>query len=169
MLQILKGIVYLVLTLFVGNHLDGADCSKFKVVASKSQKEDISYIVKTLASHSSLSLLGYKKSLEEAGSRVKTVSSFSFFAVVLSDPGLKADLNKLSNGNSIQFKKFCNGFTKDFQNQATKPCFETTFEGFCKEAKLDSAKIKPIFMSCYKASKKGRGTPFAPFLRAISK
>lgn len=155
--------------LAVSQQLEGAKCQKFKIEATKNQKEDIAYIVDTLAGNSSLGLLKYKKSLEEAGERTRVVSPFSFFGVVLTNSNLKSNLKKLTSSNSIQFKKFCNGFTKEFINEATKPCFDTTFEGFCKKAGLNPKKMKPIFLDCYKAAKKKKGIPFAPFMRAMTK
>ncbi len=166
---VLRCLTVLTSFLVVVQQLEGGKCSRFKIEATKNEREDIAYVVNTLAAHSSIGLLKYKDSLEKTGERTRQVPPFSFFGVVLTDVNTKASLKKLSSSNSIQFKKFCNGFTKEFLNEATKPCFETTFEGFCKATGLDSKKMLPIFLESCKAAKKKRGTPFAPFIRAMTR
>lgn len=166
---ILRCLFVLTSFLIVAQQLEGGKCPKFKTEATKNEREDIAYVVNTLAAHSSIGLLKYKNSLEEAGERTRQVPPFSFFGVVLTNTNTKASLKKLSSSNTIQFKKFCNGFTKEFLNEATKPCFETTFEGFCKATGLDSKKMLPLFLESCKAAKKKRGTPFAPFIRAMTR
>lgn len=156
------------LFLIIFQKLEGAKCSRFKIDANKNQRQDVAYIVDTLAANSSLGLLKYKNALEEAGERTKQISPFSFFGVVLTNTSTKASLKKLSSSDSIQFKKFCNGFTKQLVNEATKPCFDTTFEGFCKATGLNSQRMKPIFLNGYKAAKKKKGAPFALFIRAMT-
>jgi hypothetical protein len=166
---ILRCLFVLTSFLIVAQQLEGGKCPKFKTEATKNEREDIAYVVNTLAAHSSIGLLKYKNSLEEAGERTRQVPPFSFFGVVLTNTNTKASLKKLSSSNTIQFKKFCNGFTKEFLNEATKPCFETTFEGFCKATGLDSKKMLPLFLESCKAAKKKRGTPFAPFIREMTR
>ncbi len=166
---ILRCLFVLTSFLIVAQQLEGGKCPKFKTEATKNEREDIAYVVNTLAAHSSIGLLKYKNSLEEAGERTRQVPPFSFFGVVLTNTNTKASLKKLSSSNTIQFKKFCNGFTKEFLNEATKPCFETTFEGFCKATGLDSKKMRSIFLESCKAAKKKRGTPFAPFIREMTR
>jgi hypothetical protein len=60
-----------------------------------------------------------------------------------------------------------NGFNDEFKNEATKECFDQTFEQFCKTCNLDVLKLKPIFLDCYKDSQRKGGVPFAPFIEAI--
>ncbi|MBU6149642.1 MAG: hypothetical protein KGQ54_05550 [Verrucomicrobia bacterium] len=167
----LTKILFIFFSFSLGNaQLEGTSCPAFKIEASVDQKQDVAYIVNTLAKYSSLSLLRYKNDLESAGSRVRSVPPFAFFAIVLTDPTTKASLKKLSKKNNTPYKRFCNGFIDEFQNEVTKSCFNATFDGFCKSSKLDVKKIKPLFLKCYKSSKqRTSGTPFAPFIEAIAK
>ena len=149
--------------------IEGIGCPSFKIQATSNQKKDVAYIVNTLAQHSSFSLLKYKNDLEEAGDRVRSVPPFVFFAIVLTNGSTKANLKKLSQKRGTPYKRFCSGFTKEFQNEATKPCFDKTFDGFCKSTKLDTKKMKPIFLKCYKNSiQRSSGAPFTPFIEAIA-
>ncbi|MFZ4772712.1 MAG: hypothetical protein ACOYK9_01825 [Chlamydiia bacterium] len=165
----LKIILLLCPIFFVTSRIDGG-CARFRVQVNIEEKQDITYIVHTLASNSTLGLWKYQKSLEEAGARTKGVTAFEFFAFILTTPSLKKDLATIVQKGGLPYKRFVNGFNKNFQKEAADPCFDKTFEGFCKVCSQDPKTLKPIFLNGYEKSQaKKDGVPFGPFIKALLK
>ncbi len=167
MKKIYKLLAFLIPLVFAAMPLEGSTCHSFKIKANAQEKEDITYIVHTLASNSTLGLWKYQKSLEAAGDRTRKVTALEFFAYIVTTPALKADLIKIIKKGGLPYKRFINGFNKNFNAEAASECFENNFAGFCKLCKVDVKTLEPLFKRGAELSSKNSGVPYGSFVKAL--
>lgn len=88
-------------------------------IPTPTEKEDIAYIVKTLASGGWTDLLKQKSSLKKAGDRVDHVHPLRFLAYVFSDEQLKAGLHAIHDRSKV-WKEFFGGLSESLEEESKK-------------------------------------------------
>lgn len=105
-------------------------------------KEDISYILKTLAKSSWTQLLGAKQSLKRAGDRVDHVHPLNFLTFVFSKEELKGSLHSIKDRSKI-WKEFFSGISKSLEEEANlNNLLEEHINDFAIGLNLDPSIIK---------------------------
>lgn len=82
---------------------------------NNADKANIRYIINTLAYKSTLSLLFYQTSLENAGNQTRHIHPLRFFDFVFSDPELKVAVRRI---NGTPWSRFVAGMAGSFQTSA---------------------------------------------------
>jgi hypothetical protein len=88
----------------------------FKPV-TESEKKDLHFIMKTMATKSLTSLLKYKSQLEAAGERIDHIHPLRFLETVFSDEELKVYLHNIRKGNSWIKGEFFKGIKNSLQEE----------------------------------------------------
>lgn len=125
---------------------------------SEAAKNDIHYMISTLAEKSLAALLLETTTLMKIGDRIRPVHPLKFLAIILSDPELKADLQKIKDDKTVAswngwsfslpwifdsfskwsyfIKELCHSLqTKNSEKEESS--IETNLLPFIQEAKLD--------------------------------
>lgn len=84
---------------------------------SGKEKDDISYILRTLANHSLAKIAGQKSSLKKAGDRIDHIHPFRFLQFVFTDEELKICIRNL-RGRSFVWKDFIEGITDSLAKES---------------------------------------------------
>lgn len=85
-----------------------------------SEKNDISYIVNTLGTASTLSLATKKGALEAAGDRTKQIHPLRFICTILTDPALKINMRKARERTSLVWPPFRDGLIASIEEEVKK-------------------------------------------------
>lgn len=103
---------------------------------TQQEKDDISYIVKTLAKHNILELFGHRSSLKKAGERVNHVHPFRFLECIFTDSDLKSCMN-IIKGKSMVWSDFFKGLKKSLGQEAKNNNLTSTFiDDFAKRVNV---------------------------------
>lgn len=107
-----------------------------------SERDDINYLIKTLATGSWTSLLGAKSSLETAGDHIDNLHPLRFLTILFTDSKLQSGVHAIRDRKKI-WKEFSSGLTSslDQENKADNLKMEH-IEDFAKNVKLDVALIR---------------------------
>lgn len=109
---------------------------------TSSERDDINYLIKTLATSSWTSMLGAKSSLETAGDHIENLHPLRFLTILFTDPKLQSGVHAIRDRKKI-WKEFSSGLVSslDQENRADnlKPEY---IEDFAKNVKLDISVIR---------------------------
>ncbi len=97
------------------SHPDEPPRDYYNSLSSK-DKEDIGFILRTLANTSILKVMSHKAELERAGERVGHVHPFKFLYCIFSDEELKVCIRNLQ-GKSWVWKDFLGGITSSLEKE----------------------------------------------------
>jgi len=145
MLRILITNVLLLVFTFAGclaeNNENSADSEYFQAL-TPSQKQGIHYIITTLGSKSTISLLWYKGNLERAGDQINGVHPLRFWKEVLTDPKLKMYSRKISG---MPKNQMVGDFTKSFRVMADQGLIKREYvQDFIEATGLDRQQINQM-------------------------
>ncbi len=91
---------------------------QYQVSVSESDKEDIRYILKSLAEKSLTSLWGMKSKLEAAGERIDHLHPLRFLECIFTDDELKVYIYNIKKRGSWVWGEFIKGFKDTFQEES---------------------------------------------------
>jgi hypothetical protein len=91
----------------------------YSASVSAKEKENISYIVKTLATSSWAQLLKKKDSLKKAGDRVDHVHPLKFLTCIFTDEELKGALHSIRNRGKV-WREFFEGLSDSLEEEANR-------------------------------------------------
>lgn len=110
---------------------------------SSQEREDIAYIVRTLANTSLVKIMSHQSSLESAGDRVEHLHPLKFLMVIFTDEELKVCMHNLQ-GRSWVWKDFLEGVTTSLNDEAAAGNLrEEYIKDFAKKIKVDIKLINP--------------------------
>lgn len=113
----------------------------FEAALSDNEKRDISYIVTTLARKSAVSLLFYKKSLEEAGDRVAHVHPLKFLGFIFTDSDLKKLVKEIKG---TPWNRFSGDMGESLRKAYVRQNLsEEYLHEFTEEIGIDYSLVKP--------------------------
>lgn len=107
---------------------------------SKSEKQDIQYIITTLSRDSLISIASSESSLKKAGDRIKNVHPFIFLKTVFTNEELKAGIHGIRDRGWI-WRDFIDGLTKSLAEESAKKNLKDFIPDFSKSIKVDSSAI----------------------------
>jgi hypothetical protein len=112
------------------------------------EKDDIRYILKTLANTSVVNLLSYKSSLKKAGDRIDHVHPLKFLICIFTDEELKVCIRNIQgNGNSWVWKEFQEGITKSLAKESNVDNINGFLKDFASQIKINEGLILPSAQS----------------------
>ncbi len=97
-----------------------ARCRDYSVTVTKQEKKDISYIIKTLAYDSLISIGTSKSSLKAAGDRINLVHPFRFLMTVFTDEELKAGIRAIRDRGGWVWSGFIDGIVESLGEESAK-------------------------------------------------
>jgi hypothetical protein len=113
-----------------------------------SEKEDMSYIAKTLARNSLISIYSQRKDLERAGERYDHVHPFRFLMTLFEDEELKVCVRMINNrrdlGRRDIWNEFVGGFNKSFTTEVANSNVDQHVDKFAARLGLKGDQIRPI-------------------------
>ena len=86
---------------------------------SPKEKEDIRYILKTLATNSWLQLLNAQSSLKKAGDRIDHIHPLRFLMCIFTDEELKASVHSIRDRNKI-WHEFFDGLANSLEEESKR-------------------------------------------------
>lgn len=89
--------------------------STYYTPLTESDKENIRYIITTLATNSSISLIIYKKKLEQAGNRLNNVHPLTFLSYIFTDRTLGRYVKKI---HGMPWREFAKGMAGSLNSAA---------------------------------------------------
>lgn len=117
----------------------------FYAPLSNEEKQNIRYIITTLANNSAISLMFYQTSLKQAGKDISHVHPLKMLEFIFSDPVLKRDVKKI---NGLPWKRFVEDTAKSLQDSEERDNLKQEhIEDFCKAVAIPSAYLSPAVAS----------------------
>ncbi|KIA77918.1 hypothetical protein DB43_FK00230 [Parachlamydia acanthamoebae] len=114
---------------------------------TQQERDDIRYIVKTLANNNVLEIWGHKSALKKAGDRIDHVHPLRFLECIFSDNELKACMASLK-GKTMVWDDFLKGLKKSFGQESKNGNLNTSFiQDFAKRVNVDSSLLIPPIQS----------------------
>lgn len=111
---------------------------------SQADRDDIGYIVVTLANNSLFKILGHKSSLESAGDRVEHVHPFKFLETIFTNEELKVGIRNIQNKGGWVWSDFLEGITDSLTKEAAVDNLKEEYvKDFAKNVKIDQKLISP--------------------------
>lgn len=110
---------------------------------SKSEKDDIAYIVNTLAYESLIKIGSQKSSLKKAGDRIDHIHPFKFLEVVFNNEKLKVGIDAIRGQSSWVKDGFFDGFNGSLKEEAARNNLLPFVNDFAKRVKIDAKLITP--------------------------
>ncbi len=112
---------------------------------NSNEKNDIRFMINTLA-HTSLIQLAFKQGeLQKAGDRIAHIHPFRYFAFVITDPELSRSFKKINGMPWSRFRKgMANNFAIESQRNNIK---EDVLMSFQQETGIDPATVYPYAAS----------------------
>lgn len=110
---------------------------------SKSEKDDIAFIVNTLAYDSLISISSQKSSLKKAGDRIDRIHPLRFLEVVFSSERLKAGIAAIRGQFSWVKDGFFDGIFGSLKEEAGRDNLFRFVSDFAKNVKIDVKRINP--------------------------
>lgn len=111
-----------------------------------SKRDDIAYIVKTLANSSLVKIKKSESSLKKAGDRVDGVHPLQFLACIFGDEELKVSMRNL-HGRSWVWKRFLNGLTGSLGEENALGNLLPFASDFAGKVSIDVQRILPSLQS----------------------
>ncbi|MBS4168435.1 hypothetical protein [Parachlamydia sp. AcF125] len=114
---------------------------------TQQEREDICYIVKTLAAHNVLEIWGHKSALKKAGDRIDHVHPLRFLECIFSDNELKTSAASLK-GKTMVWDDFLKGIKKSLSQEfRNKNLSEPFIQDFAKQVNVDPNLLIPLIQS----------------------
>jgi hypothetical protein len=116
----------------------------FSEKMSKSDKEDIRYILTTLATYSLTKLWGAESSLKRAGDRVDHVHPLNFLSFCFSDDELKGSFHCIRHRGGKIWKEFFSGLRDSLDEESKRDNLTEEFvNDFANKLDMKPSKILP--------------------------
>lgn len=115
----------------------------YDISVSKKEKEDISYIVKTLGFGTLLGIGSETSSLKKAGKRIDHVHPLRFLMTVFTEEELKAGIASIKGQSSWVKDGFFDGLIDSLKEEAARNNINQFVDNFAKSVKIDSDLIYP--------------------------
>lgn len=114
----------------------------YSISITASQKEDIAYIVKTLASSSWTQLLKHKSSLKKAGDRVDNVHPLRFLAYIFTNEELKGGVHSIKSRGGKIWKEFFSGLESSLEQESQlNNMNDSIIQDFAKRVGVNASSI----------------------------
>ena len=112
---------------------------------TKADKEDIGYIVRTLANNNLIKILGHKSALETAGDRVGHVHPLKFLETIFTDEELKVGIRNIQNKGGWVWSDFLDGISNSLTKEASVDNLQEEYiKDFVKNIKIDQKLLKTV-------------------------
>lgn len=114
---------------------------------TQQEKDDIGYIVRTLANHNLIEIWGHKANLKKAGDRIDHVHPFRFLECIFTNNELKSCMSTIK-GKSWVWDDFLKGLKKSLSQEAKKNnLIQSQIQDFAKHVNISSGAISPSIHS----------------------
>ncbi len=113
----------------------------YQASVSKKEKENIVYIMRTLASESLISIGKKKSSLKSAGDHIDHLHPFRFLITVFTDEELKARIAAIRDRGGWVGDGFFDGITKSLKDEAAHGNLLQFTQDFATQVNIDSELI----------------------------
>jgi hypothetical protein len=137
-----------ILSLFFAQALPAAETKKhpeardYFAALKSNQKNDIRYIINTLANNSGLSLLFKKSSLERAGNRTGSIHPLAYLAFMFSDSEIKGQVKYIGN---TAWQRFVSSFGRSLSNSVKRNNMtDEMIKDFCEKTGISVKDAKPL-------------------------
>lgn len=110
---------------------------------TKKEKEKISYIIRTLANDSLISIGSSQSSLKKAGNNIDHLHPFRFLITVFTDEELKAGVHAIRDRGGWIWSGFIEGITGSLDDEGKNNNLIPFTSDFAKEVKINSDLILP--------------------------
>lgn len=120
----------------------------YKVGYSRKDKEDVSYIVNTLARESLISIGSSTSSLNKAGDRINHLHPFNFLLCIFTDEELKCGAHAIRDRSGLVSDRFFGGITTSLQEEHQQHNLAPFIADFAKKLNLDVNLITPVLNNC---------------------
>lgn len=120
----------------------------YKAGYSRNDKEDIAFIVNTLARESLISIGSSTSSLNKAGDRINHLHPFNFLLCIFSDEELKCGAHAIRDRSGMVSDRFFAGITTTLQEEHQHQNLSPYIADFAKKLNLDVNLITPVLNSC---------------------
>jgi hypothetical protein len=122
-----------------------AGARDFYYTPSAEDKNNISFIVKTLANHNEASLLFKKGQIEAAGSRVEHIHPLKFLQTIFSDEELKVGMRNIRKKSWV-WRNFRSGLCDSLSDETNVGNMHDEYlVQFCKSLDLDPAYVTTLY------------------------
>ncbi len=117
----------------------------YHAVLSRQQKEDIAFVITTLAWSSAGELFGNKSALRESEERIKDVHPFRFLEIIFTSDKLTAGIAAIKERNLPLVKRtFYKNLTASLETEAQKDNLLPFLDDFTDKIDLDKKKVLPL-------------------------
>ena len=117
------------------------DARDYYAPLTEQEKEDISYIITTLANKSTITLMFYKRPLNRAGDRVAHVHPLVFLGFIFSDPELKDAVIRIKG---YPWRRYAQGMAGSLESAAMRDNMHEEFiDDFANTVGIDKSLIYP--------------------------
>ncbi len=120
----------------------------YKAGYSKKDKEDIAFIVNTLARESLISIGSSTTSLNKAGDRINNLHPFNFLLCIFCDEELKCGAHAIRDRSGLVSDRFFGGITTTLQEEHQHHNLSPFLADFAKKLNLDVNLISPVLNNC---------------------
>ncbi len=110
----------------------------YNTPVSKKEKEDITYIITTLANDSLISIGTSKSSLKKAGDRIDHLHPFCFLTTVFTDEKLKAGINAIRDRGGWIWSGFLDGIKGSLSEEGSNKNLLQFTSNFANKIKIDA-------------------------------
>lgn len=121
----------------------------YKAGYSKADKEDIKFIVNTLARESLINIGSSSSSLNKAGDRINHLHPFNFLLCIFTDEELKCGAHAIRDRTGLVSDRFFSGITSTLQEEHQQNNLSQHIGDFAKKLNLDVNVIQPVLNGCH--------------------
>lgn len=119
------------------------DWRNYHVSVSKEEKQEIRYIITTLATYSLFGVGKERSSLNKAGDRIDHLHPFRFLMTIFTDEELKAGAASIRDRGGLVGGGFFDGITGSLKKEASQNNLLQFTADFAKKVKIDEDLISP--------------------------